>query len=136
MFLVAHRYHPLNRRGPFGRAELADHVELVVPDSASTVKTRAHRLFLGSPQVFEFSDFHSKRQALLSGVGYGWLPDHLAREHLDSGELRILPFEEGAVHTFEPHLVYRNNPPMGLAGRLFVELILAEMGLEDALAAA
>jgi DNA-binding transcriptional LysR family regulator len=132
MFLLAHRDHPLNRHvGHVGRNELAEHVELVVADSAKTPDGEPHRLFLGSPHLFELSDFYSKRQALLNGVGYGWLPGHLASEHMASGELVQIPFEEGTVHTFEPHLVYRNEPLMGLAGRLFIELLLQETELME-----
>ena len=128
-FLLAHRDHPLNRTsGPIGRNALAEHVELVVADSAKKADGERHRLFLGSPHLFEMSDFYSKRQAILNGVGYGWLPGHLAAEHMESGELVQIPFEEGTVHTFEPHLVYRNEPLMGLAGRLFIDLLLQEAG--------
>jgi DNA-binding transcriptional LysR family regulator len=133
MFLLAHRDHALNQTGQsVDRAELARHVELVVADSSQRSSGASHRLFLGSPHLFELSDFHSKRQALLGGVGYGWLPNHLAAPHMKSGELVTIPFEEGSVHTFDPHLVYRKDPPLGAAGRLFMELFLKEAGVAPA----
>lgn len=132
MFLVAHRSHPLLQSGEtLDRASLADHVELVVADSSVNSKGSIHRLFLGSPHLFQLSDFYSKRAALLHNVGFGWLPAHLARPHLKTGELVLLPFEEGAKHTFEPHLVYRKDPPLGPGGRLFMELYLDQSSLAE-----
>lgn len=131
MFLVAHRNHPLNHgRKSLGRADLAEHAELVVADSAKKPPGATHRLFLGSPHLFQLSDFHSKTEALLSGVGYGWLPGHLAEPHIASGDLVLIPFEEGALHTFEPHFVTRKTPPTGPAGRLFMALFLEEVGVD------
>jgi len=124
-FLVVHREHALNQgEGPLDRAALADHVELVVVDSAPTGDHGRHRLFLGSPHVFEVSDFHSKREALLSRVGFGWLPLHLASPHLDAGDLVEVRFEEGSRHTLEPHLVHRPSAASGPACRLFMDLLL------------
>ena len=127
MYLLAHRDHPLNQRtAPADRNTLADYVELVVADSSNQSEGNVHRLFLGSPNIFELSDFHSKREALLSGVGYGWLPAHLARRAMERGTLVEIPFVEGSTHTFEPHLVYRAGPSIGRAGRLFIDLFLKE----------
>ncbi len=133
MFLVVHREHPVLEQGEhLDRAALADHVELVVADSSVNTKGSVHRLFLGSPHLFQLSDFYSKREALLHGVGYGWLPAHLARPHMRTGDLVVVPFEEGAKHTFEPHLVYRKDPPLGPGGRLFMELYLDQTDLAKA----
>ena len=85
---------------------------------------------MGSPQLFELSDFHSKTEALMGGVGYGWLPRHLAEHHMERGDLVEIPFEEGSRHRFEPHLVYRKDPALGPAGRLFMELLLDACGVD------
>ena len=123
-FLVVHPEHPLSQpSSPLDRAALSDHVELVVVDSADGAGAGRHRLFLGSPHVFEVSDFHSKREALLSRVGFGWLPLHLAEPHLASGELVEVPFEEGSRHTLQPHLGVRQSAATGPACRLFMELL-------------
>ncbi|MEC9072821.1 MAG: LysR family transcriptional regulator [Myxococcota bacterium] len=129
-FLVVHRDHPMSQtEQPLDRAALSDHVELVVVDSVDDRDPGRHRLFLGSPHVFEVSDFHSKREALLSGVGFGWLPLHLAEAHLNSGELQEVPFEEGSRHTLQPHLVVRQSAAAGPACRLFMELLIEAITL-------
>mgnify|MGYP002631622275 CR=1 FL=1 len=131
VFLLAHRDHPLHQRDrTLDRDDLADHVELVVADSSHKPPGSTHRLFLGSPQLFQLSDFHTKTQALLHGVGYGWLPGHLAAEHMRSGELLEVGFEEGSRHVFEPHLVHRKHPPIGPAGKILLEKLLHETAIE------
>ena len=128
MYLVSHRDHALQQGcEPLNRRVLAEHVEWTVADPAGTTTGPVHRLFLGSTQLFQMSDFHSKVEALRRGVGYGWLPGHLAEPHLASGELAEINFEEGSRHTFEPHLVYRTEPPMGLAGREFIDIYLDQV---------
>ena len=126
--LLVHRDHPLILDGgPVERGDLSEHVELVVSDSSRRSESTPHRLFLGSPQVFELSDFHSKTEALLGGVGYGWLPAHLAAPHMASGELVELPFTEGAKYTFHPQLVHRAGTTVGPACRLLMTLLEAGM---------
>lgn len=131
--LLVHRDHPLvEDGGAVDRGDLSEHVELVVTDSSRRSESTPHRLFLGSPQVFELSDFHSKTEALLGGVGYGWLPTHLAAPHMASGELVELPFTEGARYTFHPQLVRRAGTTVGPACRLLMSLLEAGMPAHQA----
>lgn len=123
--LVAHRDHPLaHEQKTITRETLGEHIELVVSDSGS--ETRNQRLFVGTSQRFELSDFHSKRVALLSGVGFGWLPWHLAAEPVKSGELVPILFEEGHTLTFYPFLVRRRNLSLKRSAGLFTELLQEE----------
>jgi DNA-binding transcriptional LysR family regulator len=131
MALVAHKSHPVHARPrPRDRRLLAEYVELAVADSGTTAADRTRRLFVGSPQVVELSDFHAKQVALMSGLGFGWLPLHLAAPALKSGELREVGFEEGDRYTFQPHLVRRRDEPLGRGARLLLELLEAEIGAE------
>jgi len=127
MALVAHASHPLAQEKKVDRAKLAQHMELVVDDSSPKYEGLPDNIFLGSPHVFHLSDFHSKREALLNGVGYGWLARHLADPLITEGTLVVLPFAEGSEHTFHPQLVQRRDRPLGRAGLLFVEFLLKEI---------
>lgn len=123
MVLVAHRAHPIHaRKRPHDRRLLAEYVEVSVADSGLRDHERMRRLYVGSPQVVELTDFHAKLSALTSGVGFGWLPLHLAHEGLERGELRPVGFDEGDRYTFEPHLVTRRDAPLGRGGQLFLDL--------------
>lgn len=129
MVLVAHRGHPLHAtERPRDRRLLASYVEVTVADSGTAEPDRTRRLFVGSPQVVELSDFHAKLVAIRSGVGFGWLPLHLAADALARGELRTVGFEEGDRYVFTPHLVSRRDAPLGRGGALFLELLEEEIG--------
>lgn len=126
LLLVARPGHPILARARVTRAELAEHVELIVADSRREDAPPLGRLSLGASQLFRLSDFHSKREALLEGVGIGWMPRHLIERDLAREALRIIPFVVGPSHLFHPHLVRRRGFPMGRAARELHDAILAE----------
>lgn len=136
MALLARADHPLRQLKRIDRRALARHVELVVEDSRREGAGRTGRLSLGSPQLFRLSDFHLKRQALLEGVGYGWMPRHLVEHDVRRGRLAPLGFTEGDEYTFEPHLVCPAHPPLGRAASVLSALLLGELGAAQAKATA
>jgi DNA-binding transcriptional LysR family regulator len=123
MVLVAAPSHPLARATGLSRDALAAHVDLVVKDSSPRYARAPRPAFLGSRHVIRLSDFHMKRAALRSGVGFGWLPLHLAAEDLDAGALVVLDLPEGNRWTYTPQLVTRRDEPLGRAATLFVALL-------------
>lgn len=127
--LCAHKDHPLAGKETVHREDLIDHVELVVADSGGANEEQTHRLWLGSPHIFQVSDFHTKAQAVREGVGYGWLPSHLIQADLERGDLVRLPFTEGAIHTFVPQLIRHAGRPRGRAERFFARCILEGLGV-------
>lgn len=131
--LLAHRDHPLHHLGrPVDRADLAEHVELVVADSGQERwgdkgQRAPLRLWVGSPHVFQVSDFHTKLDAVRNRVGFGWIPLHLCQDLVDRGELRPLPFPEGNEHIFAPRLVERAGRGRGRAAACFLGALAAEI---------
>jgi DNA-binding transcriptional LysR family regulator len=101
-----------------------DHVDLVVKDTAPTFAKNPRKSFLGSRHIIRFSDFHSKQAALRSGLGYGWLPAHLAQTDLQAGRLVLLDFPEGNRWTYHPQLVTRREEHPGRAASLLIDLLL------------
>ncbi|MEZ4655815.1 MAG: LysR family transcriptional regulator, partial [Candidatus Eisenbacteria bacterium] len=90
MVLLAHRKHPLHARPqPLSRADLREFVELVVVQPEQLARRPSDPLFHGSDQVFQLPDFIAKREALLRGIGYGWLPRHLAEGEM--ARRRLVP---------------------------------------------
>ena len=83
-------------------------------------------MYFDVPHVFELSDFRSKQEALVGGVGFGWMPAHMIVDELENGILKPLPFEEGHTFIFTPQLVTRRDKPLGSGGRLFAEYIEEE----------
>jgi len=119
--------HPLAGR-PLERAELAEHVELVVKDSSAEFARKPRDAWFGSRHGVHLSDFHAKRLALLQGAGYGWMPLHLVAADLDAGRLVRLSLGDSGAWTYRPHLVRRGGAGLGPAGELFGSLLRDAFG--------
>lgn len=118
--------HALARQRPAQLRDLQDHVELSVQDSSGR---RDDPHGFGGERVFHLSGFDAKRQALLMGVGFGWMPLNLIREDLRAGRLRELRYAGGSRYRFTPKLVQRTDSPPGRAGSRLAQL-LREAGLD------
>lgn len=129
MVLVAHRDHPVHRiPGLVDRRRLWSFVEVLVADSGKRDAPPPTRIAkIGSPNVFELGDFNEKREALLAGLGFGWLPMHLARRDIRRGDLVPIRFEEGSRYVLEPVLAHRHDVPLGPAARALFEDLMTEL---------
>jgi DNA-binding transcriptional LysR family regulator len=105
---------------PLRLEELQDHVELSVQDSSDQ---GSDRQMFGGERVFYLSGFVAKRQALLMGMGFGWMPRYLVDEPLAAGQLVELPYQGGSRFRFTPWLVQRLDRPPGRAGQRLIELL-------------
>jgi len=107
---VAAPDHPLAR---IGRAvmdvELHDHVQLVVTDRSRRTEGKDFGVY--SSRTWRLSDLWTKHQFLLEGMGWGFLPAHIARPELESGRLARL---ELAQHAGEETLPVFLAQPTGL----------------------
>lgn len=123
--LVAHKDHPLARvRGEISPEDLDAQLLL-------TVRGSDPRLHLSTEEIerkitFRLNDFHAKKAALLAGLGYGWMPEHLVDAELKKRVLVPLRWRGAAVHVFEPRLYYRAGRPLGRAARMVVERLKAD----------
>jgi DNA-binding transcriptional LysR family regulator len=123
MVLVVSGSHALAAARGLGRDALAAHVDLVVKDSSPAFARTPRRSFLGTQHVVRLSDFHSKREALLAGVGFGWMPEHLVAADLATGALVVIDLPDGNRWTYHPQLVTRRDEPPGRAASLLIETI-------------
>jgi len=120
MLLVAAPEHPAHTQA---EPDLRRHVELVVKDSSPRFARTPKESFHGSRHVIYLSDFHSKRLAARTGVGFGWLPVHLIADDLKSGALAPI-LHRSHRWTYHPRLVHRSDRPLGRAASRFRELLL------------
>lgn len=123
--LVAHTNHPLVALGhqqSLTQKELEQHIELTVHESSDSKRLVDTHLF-GSQRVFYLSDFDSKRQALLMGLGYGWMPMDLIQDSVTSGELVELNYKPASRFAFTPKLIHRTDRPLGNTGVRFKQLL-------------
>jgi DNA-binding transcriptional LysR family regulator len=121
--LCAASDHPLARRKSVSLAELQQQVELSVQNSNE--EQRSDRHFFGCERGFYLSSFQAKRQALLMGVGFGWMPLYLIRDEVKAGRLREVKYTGGSRFRFTPRLVRRSDRRLGRTGERLVELLRA-----------
>ncbi|GLP97930.1 LysR family transcriptional regulator [Paraferrimonas sedimenticola] len=124
--LVANRSHPLSRQANIRLADLQQHLELTILDSALDESNRNDPLLFDSERVFYLSSFDDKKQALLMGLGYGWMPKYLIEDELVHGELVQLDYRPGNSYRFRPMLVQNANRSLGRAGQLLKALLEQE----------
>ncbi len=86
VFAVAPQ-HPLAEAAePIGEVELMRHRAVAVADSAQRLSPMTVNLLPGQ-DVFTVTTMAAKIEALLRGMGCGYVPEPLVREHLRSGRL-------------------------------------------------
>jgi DNA-binding transcriptional LysR family regulator len=80
-----------------------------------------------SPRTWRVADLHTKHMMLRAGLGWGNLPEHLARDDLRTGKLLWLRPEAwgDTEHTLHLSAVYRSDTTFGPAHRwLLTQLAL------------
>lgn len=122
--LVCSAEHPLSKLETIQKEQLEAHIELLVKDSSPQYIEQPKPSYLGSRHIVYLSDFHSKKEAILAGVGFGWLPRGLIQKELSQNLLHILNYEEGASWTYHPQIVTWKNTPLGRAGTLFLKQLI------------
>ena len=127
--LVCSAQHPLANLESISLTELQQHVELTIEDSAPT--QQRDELQFGGDKVFYLSGFIMKKNAILKGLGFGWMPAFLINDELATNQLALVDFVGGHRFRFTPQLVSTLERPLGRAGKLFTDLILEEFALFD-----
>jgi DNA-binding transcriptional LysR family regulator len=130
---VAAATHPLAARSrsgpPLTAAEMADHLQIVVPDPSPLTEGRDFGVL--SPGTWHVSDNETKRALILAGAGWGSLPLWLVERDLAKGRLvRIAVAEFGQQgETFvRAYLAHRTDQPLGPAARAFRQALLRSAG--------
>ena len=121
--------HPLGELAEVTIADLQQYVELSVHDSSEQDDYDVEHMHFGGETMFYLSDFKSKKQALMQGIGFGWMPHYLVKEELASGALREVNYHNGSRFTFTPHLVWRAEKNLGKTAQRFIELLTEALDL-------
>ena len=121
--LVAHRAHPLGGRAAATDDDLRAEVLLVV--RGSDPRLQLSTAALDVPTVVSLNDFHAKKMAILDGLGFGWMPEHLVAKELRRGTLARVRWKGGSSHTYYPHVYARGARPAGRAARRVIEALTA-----------
>jgi DNA-binding transcriptional LysR family regulator len=126
---VAAATHPLAARSsggePLTAAELADHLQIVVPDPSPLTEGRDFGVL--SPGTWRVSDNATKHALIQAGVGWGSLPLWLVERDLEEGRLvRVAAAEFGqrGATFVRAYLAHRTDEPLGPAARVFRAALL------------
>ncbi|MBG6081310.1 DNA-binding transcriptional LysR family regulator [Rubrivivax gelatinosus] len=105
VFVVA-PHHPLARGDePLSDAELVHQRAVAVADTAQRMAPVTVNLLPGQ-DVLTVSSMRTKLDALLRGLGCGFVPEPMARAHLDAGHLVARQTQRGG-HTARLHYAWR-----------------------------
>ncbi len=115
--------HALAQMKKVSLAQLQEHTELSVQDSSQSGNDEH---VFGSERVFYLDGFFAKKEALLMGLGYGWMPSFLVKDELKKRKLVEVRFDEGSRYRFVPRMVRHRDQALGRAGRRLAELLRAE----------
>lgn len=96
---------------------------LVVRDSADRYRHDPKEAHDGTRNVVYLADFHSKRLAMESGAGVGWIPRHLVDNAIGEGRL-VLADVEPNTWRYRPVVIWPIERPLRRAGQLFVDTLL------------
>jgi len=105
--LVAHADHPL-AHGRHDVRAMRRHLLLTVHGSDPRLDLPTSAIEAHS--TVHLNDFASKQAAILSGIGYGWLPDVMIAKDLAAGRLRRIRWTRASRHVFHPRLYHRTTP--------------------------
>ena len=124
--LVAANEHPLIQLGmrqKVSSTDLREFIQLSVHDSSESSGQKEESHLIGGSRIYYLSDFNTKHQGLLMGLGYGWMPVYMVQEDLSNGRLAEVESEIASRFHFTPHLVHPVDRPLGPAGEMFYRLL-------------
>jgi DNA-binding transcriptional LysR family regulator len=113
VFVVA-PHHPLAAlEEPLNDAQLVHQRAIAVADTAQRLAPLTVNLLPGQ-DVLTVASMRAKLEALLRGLGCGFIPEPLARPHLEAGRL-VHKTTARSPHLAELHYAWRGGPGMGRA---------------------
>jgi DNA-binding transcriptional LysR family regulator len=65
--------------------------------------------------TIQVNDFPTKREALMRGLGFGWLPEYIITRELENGSLRVIHTELENRARLHPRLYHRKPELLGRA---------------------
>jgi len=111
---VAHRDHPLHQlKRDLTDEDLRREIQVVIRDSGVQLKRDVG--WLGSSHRWTVTSIDKATDALVGGLGFGWVPLHHAIPYIESGELAPLPLREGQRRKIHLFMVFGQSERAGPA---------------------
>lgn len=116
MLLVAHRDHPLAKFSDRKKAKMEDLSRFAfvkVRDTSGELGLSTDKGVFKSTVLV--NDFPTKKEAIMRGMGFGWLPEYIIQKELKSHSLCIVKTELENQLSFHPRLYHRKPELLGKA---------------------
>ncbi|VVN80711.1 HTH-type transcriptional regulator YhaJ [Pseudomonas fluorescens] len=116
--------HPLADKKHLSHEQLQEHVQVVLTDRTQRTEGQIFSVF--SKVHILTSDLGSKHALLRAGLGWGFMPGHVAQEDLENGRLVELDLAKRSPRSrnIPLLLVYRANNPPGPAGQWVIDRLI------------
>jgi DNA-binding transcriptional LysR family regulator len=89
---------------PVGSTDIVEHTQIVIGDPSQNFNQQGKGK-MGGAKLFYVTDFITKRALILSGLGWGELPEHLVKHEIDNGSLVMLNLDYQLKISSEQYLV-------------------------------
>lgn len=127
MIPVTGSTHPLAAESSLGLEQLSQFLQIVIRDTASKPQDGPGG-WLKAEQRWTVSNFYEAIEILKSGIGFCWLPQHLAEPYLAQGLLCRLPLQQSSERLVPMSLLTPKEEKLGPGSRQLRQLILALHG--------
>lgn len=111
---VAAPDHPLaanlSNGKPLPHRLLLDQIQVVLSDPSNATRGRDYSVYTG--RTWRVSDLALKRNLLIAGLGWGYLPEHMIADDLATGKLKVLHVEGLRDKNLVSFLVVRRRESM------------------------
>ena len=117
---VAHPEHPLHQLNrDLNQHDISREIHVVISDSGFKSMDAG---WLGDSHRWTVTSVDSAVEVISHGLGFGWLPLHRIEQKLNTGELKVLPLQEGRQHCGTMNLIFGKPDFTGPATKQLAEL--------------
>ncbi len=114
-----HALHCLGRE--LGNDDLRRELQVVIRDSGLHMKRDMG--WLGSEHRWTVTSIDKAVEALLSGLGFGWVPMHQVQSYIEQGKLKPLPMSEGQRRHAYLYMIFGQPGRIGPATKRLAEIL-------------
>lgn len=123
---VAATTHPLaTYKGRVPLSVVREHIQLVISDVSKMTEGKDFGVF--AYRTWRMTDISTKRDLILSGLGWGGLPTWMILEDVAAGRLAVLDLEPYPERPYQLHAFYRADSPPGPAASWLIERFKQEL---------
>lgn len=104
------------------KQELLEAIHIVIPDSSSK-PADTQMLTRDGARCWHAADFNMKKQMIMNGLGWGYMPIHLVEAELELGQLVIVDLEAKPRVPVTVHVLKNIERPLGPVASLLWDLL-------------